>query len=479
MRRLFFVCLLALIGDVSGIASQLAQAPAPPSPTPGVITGVVTDDAGKPVVGAVVQAIVRRKRWAGPYYETKVGRPDETDDRGQFRLHSLPPGSYVVAVSSLQPPQPQQPAYFPSEITEHVRTYSPGATALEDAQPITVRPGAEQSVTVRFARVRFVSVSGFARTSAGQPAVNFRVSLRGGPTTVTYTGTQGGFITTRVGGTQVDKNGYFSLSRVPAGSYVLAFTNGNSRQAQKEPVEIAEIPLDVRDTPLTGVTVVTTPAVTISGRLEWRGSGTVPWLQVSGPARIRATGLGYESDTAVIETEIQADGTFRFTNVYALRRIVAMSLSFNWTIAAVEGPKDLITGRSIDIKPGRDITDLRLIIGRGGTIVATMSDEADKPYNGWLLLMSRVPADLDAMGWGFGAIRSNRGQAGIGYYVMEGLAPGPYLVAATDVEPSRLKDDTELMERARAGAVPIEIRDGQETRLNVRLVRLQPFVQTP
>jgi AraC-like DNA-binding protein len=64
------------------------------------------------------------------------------------------------------------------------------------------------------------------------------------------------------------------------------------------------------------------------------------------------------------------------------------------------------------------------------------------------------------MGCGFGAIRSNRGQAGIGYYVMEGLPPGPYLVAATDVEPSRLRDDTELMERARAGAVPIAMSYG-------------------
>jgi hypothetical protein len=62
---------------------------------------------------------------------------------------------------------------------------------------------------------------------------------------------------------------------------------------------------------------------------------------------------------------------------------------------------------------------------------------------------------------------------------MEGLAPGPYFVAATDVEPSRLRDDTELMERARAGAVPIEIREGEETQLNVRLVRLQSFIQTP
>ena len=429
----------------------------------------------------MVQAIVRRKRWAGPFYETQVGRPDESDDRGQFRLHSLPPGIYVVAVS-LKPTQPQQqqPAYFPTNTTEYVRTYNPSATALEDAQSITVQPGTEQSVTVRLARVRFVSVSGFARTSAGQPAVNFRVWLRGGPSTVNYMGTQGGFITTRIGGTHVDKNGYFSLSRVPAGSYVLTFTNGDSRQTQNGPSEIAEIPLEVRDAPVTDVTVVTAPAPTISGRLEWRGSGTVPWLRVSGPARMRATGLGYESDTAAIETEIQPDGTFQFTNVYGLRRIVALSLSFNLTIGAVEGAKDLVSGRSIDIKPGRDITDLRVVVNeRPGSLMATVSAEADKPYNGWVVLMSRNPDDLDAMGWGFGATQSNYGAADIGYYRLDRLTPGLYLVAAIDVEPHRLRNDSELMERARAGAVPVDIREGQQTRLNVRLVQLRPFVQTP
>jgi hypothetical protein len=157
-----------------------------------------------------------------------------------------------------------------------------------------------------------------------------------------------------------------------------------------------------------------------------------------------------------------------------------MSLSINWTIAAVEGPKDLMVGRSIDVTPGRDITELRVIvIERPGSLMATVSDENDKPYDGWVVLMSRVPDDLDAMGWGFGATQSNYGAAGVGYYRMERLTPGPYLVAAVDVEPSRLTGDTNLMERARAGAVPVDIREGEQTQLNVRLVRLRPFVQNP
>jgi hypothetical protein len=33
------------------------------------------------------------------------------------------------------------------------------------------------------------------------------------------------------------------------------------------------------------------------------------------------------------------------------------------------------------------------------------------------------------------------------------------------------------MERARAGAVPTGIREGEQARLNVRLIRQRPFVQ--
>ena len=479
MRPLLFIGVVVLAGYASVVASQVT--PAPATPASGVITGIVRDESGTPVVGATVQALVRRKRWAGPYYETLVGRPDESDDRGQFRLHSLPPGSYVVAVSP-QPLQPQRPPPpVPPEGTDYVRSYSPNATVLADAQPIAVQSGTEQSVAVRLARVRFVSVSGNVTTSAGKPATNFGVWLRGGPTTVSYAGTQGGFVTTLVAGGQVAKDGSFSLTRVPAGSYVLVVTNANWRPDQNQPIEIAEMPVEVRDASLTGMTVVTAPGPTISGRLDWSGTGPAPWLRVlERPLRIRATGLGRDANVAALETDIRPDGTFQFMNLYALRRIVTMSLSVNWTIAAVEGPKDVMAGRSIDITPGRNISDLRVIvIERPGRFMATITDENDKPYNGWVVLMSRVPDDLDAMGWGFGATQSNYGAAGVGYYRMEPLTPGSYLAAAIDVEPHRLRDDTELMERARAGAVPVEIRGGEQTQVNLRLVRLRPFVQGP
>jgi hypothetical protein len=279
--------------------------------------------------------------------------------------------------------------------------------------------------------------------------------------------------------TRVAQDGTFSLSRVPAGAYVLTVTNGSTRRGR--PLEIAEIELEVTDAPRTGVKIVTARGATVSGRLEWGGGGPVPWPRnATTLGRIRATAVGRDSDFASLDTEVQPDGTFQFTDLYGLRRIESMGLVFNWAIKSVEGPADLLTGRNLNIKPGTVITDLRVIVtDRTGTLVATVADEDDKPFlTGSVLLMSRAAVDVDPLGWGYRATQKNRGYNGVWYYTMERVLPGSYLAVAIDVEPYRLTGDTDLMERARAAAVPVEIREG-ETPVRLRLVRLRPFVQGP
>jgi hypothetical protein len=136
-----------------------------------------------------------------------------------------------------------------------------------------------------------------------------------------------------------------------------------------------------------------------------------------------------------------------------------------------------MAGRNLDVKPGTDITDLRVVVtDRTGTLLATVVDESEKPFeSGWVLLMPTDPADLDALGWGYRATQRNRGANGIWYYEMGRVLPGSYLVVAIDVEPYRVTADADLMERAGAAAVPVEIRQGQVP-ARLRVVRLRPFV---
>jgi hypothetical protein len=206
----------------------------------------------------------------------------------------------------------------------------------------------------------------------------------------------------------------------------------------------------------------------------------VPWPRNARLGRIRATAVGREFDFASLDTEVQPDGTFRFSELYGLRRIQSMGLVFNWAIQSVHGPKEVLAGPDLNIKPGADVTDVRVVVtDRTATLMATVADEESKPFlTGSVLLMPRNASEIDPLGWGYRATQKNSGSNGIWYYAMDRVLPGSYLAVAIDVEPYRLTGDADLMERARAAAVPVELREGA-TPLSLRIVRLRPFVQGP
>lgn len=462
-------CLLFSILALCTAQSPRARASQTAATQAGVVTGTITDASGTPIVGARVQAVGRAKKWAGPYYEIPTGTPDQSDDRGQFRLHSLPPGHYVVAVS-------MPPAVRAKPATGYLRTYNPGTRELAEAQPIAVRAGVEHAVAISVSPVRLMDVSGLATTSTGEPAAGFDVWLRGGPATVGYTGVQGGFMTTMVATAQTGEDGAFSLSRVPPGAYTLMIANGRSRRGGA--LEIAELSIEVSDRSITGVTLRTARGATVSGQLEWTGRSTRPWPRPGTIGRLRATGVGRESDFASIDAEIQEDGTFRFTDLYGLRRIQALTLGRGWAIASVDAPKDVLAGPNLLVKPAVNLTGVKVIVtDRTGTLMTTVSDETGAPFQeGWMLLMPRDAADIDPLGWGYRATQRNRGSNGTWYYDMESILPGSYLAVAVDVEPYRLTGDAELMERARAAATSVEVREGR-TPLSLRVVRLRQFVR--
>jgi uncharacterized protein (DUF2141 family) len=67
---------------------------------PGVISGVLRDERGEPVVGVQV-ATISVLRFAGRD-RLASGSVTLTDDRGAYRIPNLPPGRYLIAVPSVQ-----------------------------------------------------------------------------------------------------------------------------------------------------------------------------------------------------------------------------------------------------------------------------------------------------------------------------------------------------------------------------------------
>jgi len=113
----------------------------------GAIEGTVLDTAGDPFPAVTLRAL----EVLGPG-KTIMTASARTDDLGRYRIHSLPPGDYLVEASAADAVQSQ--LLMPGEKRGAVpRTFYPAADAIETAKPITVAAGRDvTSVDLRLAR---------------------------------------------------------------------------------------------------------------------------------------------------------------------------------------------------------------------------------------------------------------------------------------------------------------------------------------
>lgn len=141
----------------------------------GVITGTVTNSAGEPVIGVLVSAIPIRDLEGRQLRSPLAGAPRYTDDRGVYRLFSLPKGIYLVATGSKLNSFSPQPAFV-----EDIPTYYPSATR-DSASEVLVNSGAEVTgIDIRYRGEHGYTISGSITGSPakGSRRINVDVILR-------------------------------------------------------------------------------------------------------------------------------------------------------------------------------------------------------------------------------------------------------------------------------------------------------------
>jgi protocatechuate 3,4-dioxygenase beta subunit len=116
----------------------------------GAVSGVVLDQNGDPVPRVAVRLLVStwtrgHKTWA--YRNTAT-----TNDRGEFRIHGIVPGRYVLSATAqfaqTTEIHPQVTLGEPMPELVFGRAYYPSATRIQEARPIEVKPGADVRDTV-------------------------------------------------------------------------------------------------------------------------------------------------------------------------------------------------------------------------------------------------------------------------------------------------------------------------------------------
>ena len=198
-------------------------------PRGGVISGIVTDPAGAPVVGAMVAAIdqlgdsLSNPRRAALPIAT-------TDDEGRYRLFGLAPGSYIVRVA----PQGTEDG--------SVETYYPNVDSPREAIAVVVAARDERlGVDVVTAGGKRVSLSGSLRNSGGEP-IDAVVQL-----SRTGTGADGAEIKAST------RDGSFAFRGISPGSYEL--------RAVKDAMSALET-IDVSNRSESGIALVLRPSAT-------------------------------------------------------------------------------------------------------------------------------------------------------------------------------------------------------------------------
>lgn len=232
----------------------------------GAIGGTILDEAGDPVVGTRVQALV--KTFAAGRPRAVPSLVTVTDDRGVYRLAGLTPGDYLVMVPSTQvtvptdvmdsffggmpigdarrvelsreldgigaaiapagsryamkagsqtislPPGTLTPVLSPSGTMVYPAAFYPAAVTPSQAGTITVRSGEERGgIDLQLRPVRGVRISGTLIAPDGLAA---STAIR-----IVSTGADDAFDPVIVAATITDGTGAFLFPAVPAGEYTL------------------------------------------------------------------------------------------------------------------------------------------------------------------------------------------------------------------------------------------------------------------
>jgi len=271
----------------------------------GAIAGTIVDELGEPVQGATISALqlavvagrtrALRASTLGPY---------KTDDRGQYRLFGLQPGTYVVQVAI---------GDTLSATTGYLPQFYPGTSSIDQATPTKVDLNAAASgIDLTLIPTAAHRVTGIVLESSGKPA---RASLL-----LAVSERSGGIQTEPMRGRVDPADGSFVFTNVGPGDYVvqaegsvLSTRSGAAVPTSSRLFASSFVTVTTGDPPPMSLTL--SAGATLVGRVKYEGVPAGP------PPNLALTALPTDFDRGPLVGagpmgfSIQPDGSFEYTGV--------------------------------------------------------------------------------------------------------------------------------------------------------------------
>jgi hypothetical protein len=395
----------------------------------GVITGAVTNQAGEPIVGVNVRALMVPAANRFPNAYSRTGQADLTDDRGIYRIYGLPEGTYVVWAGG---GGEENYSSNVDPFADDIPTYAPASTR-DTAQEIIVRAGAETNgVDIQYRGGSGHAVSGSARGPEGTQLPGFGIFM----TSVSGPGWQ-----TRSSQGANDRG--FVFQGVDDGDYsVTAVSQSPDGELMfSDPKQIK-----VRGADVTGVELIVQPTSSVSGRVVLEETKTAECSDKQRPifTETLVSALINQPTRWLLSPTANADergnvllknllpGRYFFTTQYFAKDWYLKSLSFAPSETAnTKAGKPLDAARTwTTLKPGDRLNGLTIILAQGaaslrGQIALSDGESLAEKMNVYLVPAEKEAADNPLRFY----VESVTAE---GKVSLNNLAPGRYLVFAQE-----------------------------------------------
>lgn len=375
-----------------------------------VVEGRIVDQDNDPVVGASVQ-LVRYRRYHGKRQFTSGGSAS-TDDRGQYRIFDVPPGSYYLKADFPQSRLPEGAAQPVLSLT-----YYPGVSSPQEASKIQVTAGEVRDIDVTMIATLGYTISGHVLGTDGRPSTEGVVlSQRVDPDDVVGNSSPSyGYM---------DREGRFKITKLPRGRHRLtAFSNREGKQ------QAASIVVDLANEDAAGVSLTLGGGAEISGRIGIEGPGSqskriqIQLMPESGTLRAKSFGGKPESN------EVRPDSTFTISGVIeGVYRFMVNSPEDNSYVKSIRAQGQELVDESFELRNNQRLAGVEVLISTQGGQISGVVKQSD---NGGLVKDAAVVLfSTDTAKRGVRRFTKTSQTDQTGSFSLRGIVPGEYAICA-------------------------------------------------